>query len=62
MKKSKIVGRLLTQQEAASASGGLNHSQGGDYTQSGGPYTQNTGGSHTQGGTGGYTQSLPHQK
>lgn len=62
MKKSNIVGRLLTPEEASVASGGQNHSQGGDYVQGGGSYTQNTGGSHTQGGTGGYTQSNPKQQ
>jgi hypothetical protein len=59
MNKSKIVGRLLTPQEAASASGGQSHSQGGNYTQSGGSYTQSSGGSHYQSGSGGYTQSMP---
>lgn len=59
MSKSKIVGRLLTTQEASSASGGQSHSQGGNYTQSGGSYTQSSGGSHWQSGNGGYTQSMP---
>ena len=59
MSKSKIVGRLLTQEEATSVSGGQNHSQSGNYNQSAGPYTQSSGGSHYQGGNGGYTQSLP---